>query len=192
MPRQSQFTTAAGATIELRGLSPWMLDAIAPSLEQDWQDLGREKPSPPTYVVTTVGGSEQVHPHDETTLESDEDRAEWAAYQRARAEWEKELRERMTRVVLAEGVLAGPADDDWIANQKFLGLRVPDDPRARRLHWIRTQLIQGPEDAQGIVAAVLALSGLSEEKLRAAERSFRDPVAEPGRPGAEPAAPAEG
>src|SRR5690606_31526822 len=126
----------------------------------EWAAAGREKPAPPTYTVETAGGEPEVHEHDETTLATDEDRAAWASYLVAKAEWEAALKDRLIRVVFLEGVRTRPASDDWVKRQQFLGLAVPDDPLEREVHYVKTVLVRTPEDAEGILTAVMALSGV--------------------------------
>jgi len=131
-------------------------------------------PEPPTYEVVNVAGDTEVHLHDETTLETDEDKAKWAAYLKARDEAEVRLRENMTRTILAKGLIVEmPKDDEWVKDQEWCGVNVPTEPRERRLHYILTEVIGRPDDLSDIMIGIGRISGVNEEALATAEDSFR-------------------
>lgn len=187
--RAGIFTNSAGESYAIRGVSPWALDTISSQLADEWKAQGRSKPSAPTYEVETAGGDKETHEHNETTLDNDESRAAWAGYQQDLADWEAQERERYLRNILMDGVVIGlPDDESWVARHRFMGRRVPDDPLEREMYWKKTTIIKSGNDAADIMTAVLALTGVSEEKIRIAEDSFRSEVEKPDGPEADRAA----
>lgn len=176
------FINSAGKQFEIQAISAWGMETLPIELEAEWRRADRPKPAKPTYTVTTVGGTKEEHAHDETTLETDEEKAAWAHWEKENAAWEKELRERMLRNILMDGVLVQPFDEQWIARERFMGRHVPEDPLELEYYWKKTQVIRSAADGQRLMSAVLALTGVTEEAIRIAEDSFRDPVGQPDGP----------
>jgi hypothetical protein len=51
-----------------------------------------------------------------------------------------------------------PKDTRWIEKQKRRHIQIPDEPDKLRQHYLETELLKTPEDAQNIVIAILKLS----------------------------------
>lgn len=158
------YKTTRGITIQLLPI-PFLLDQARASIEF---------PEPPVYEVVNVAGDVERHLHDETTLETDEDKAQWEVYTQAKAEAEAKLRENMLRAMLTKGVVVEmPQDDEWIKDQEWCGVNVPTESRERRMHYILTEVIGRPDDLSNIMVGIGRISGVSEEALATAEDSFR-------------------
>ena len=129
----------------------------------------------PTYKAITASGAVEEHPHDETTLQTDEDRAAWAAYTAARQALNREINERTTRVLLLEGMVCGEPPAEWLAKQKRYGLDVPEDPDDRKLAYIETEILRTTDDIMQAAMRIQALSmtGIVEIDIEAAEAAFR-------------------
>lgn len=178
------FVTKDGNRIPLRRVAPILMEKIRKSVTL---------PSPPTYEVEIAGGDIETHVHDETTLETDEDRAAWAAYQKDFASANNRMIEKILRLLFAKAtgdVL--PPSDDWAKEQAYLGVDVPGEPLERKIHYIQTELLTHTSDIMAFMTAAMALTGVDEEVVQAAEATFRNPVREAGEdpgPGAgQPAA----
>ncbi len=166
------FVTKDGNRIPLRRVAPLLMEKVRQSVKL---------PTPPTYEVETVGGDIEIHIHDETTLESDEDRAAWAAYQTAQAQANNDLMEKILRLLFAKATGdVVPAGDEWIKEQTYLGVEVPDDPLGRKIHYIQTELLTHTGDIMSFMSAAVALTGLDEEVVEAAEATFRNQVRQAG------------
>jgi len=170
------FVNSAGLSFHIQGISPFALETIPKQLEEEWTAAGKKLPKRPTYITKTVGGNEEVHEHDEKSLETKEEKKAWAEYLVDQAAFDHELQERMLTNILLDGVAAPEIDPKWVERQKFMGRRVPTNEFELEIFWKKTQVIRSTEDAQGLMTSVLALTGVSEEAIRVAEDSFRSTV----------------
>jgi hypothetical protein len=134
-------------------------------------------PQPPTYTVQTATGATETHPHNATTLETDADRAAWADYQRALQLRGAEFLNAQIRMCLLEGieVVSKPAGD-WEKRQRLIGLRIPDDPLEKEMHFLETEITASKADVIALIAGVSRMSGIDEEAVSELEDSFRDSV----------------
>ncbi len=166
------FVTKDGNRIPLRRVAPLLMEKVRQSVKL---------PTPPTYEVETVGGDIEIHVHDETTLETDEDRAAWAAYQTAQAQANGDLMEKILRLLFAKATGdVVPAGDGWVEEQTYFGIAVPDDPMERKIHYIQTELLTHSDDISSFMLAAMGLVGVGNEVIRAAEETFRNPVRQGG------------
>ena len=159
------FTTSRGIGLTLKPIPHMLIDRV---------QNAHKPPQPPTYEIKTATGATEVHAHDETTLETDADRAAWQAYMNARDEATKDANRAFMRLVFLRGVECElPNDDTWIREQVMLGIDVPTDPLEKRLHYLETEVIATVADADAIVRGVLEASGVPQEALAQAEDTFR-------------------
>jgi len=165
------FTTSTGVELILKPISPLLAGKVRTSVI--W-------PEKPTYQAKTVSGEIEEHPHDETTLETDEDKAAWLKYLLATAQAEGELNERISKMLFKRGIdyktLKLPKNESWIAEQEDMGITVPDDPLQRKMHYVETELLASKEEIKSLILRLMAMSGVDEEVIAAAERSFRGEV----------------
>ncbi len=137
-----------------------------------------EEPKPPTYTLKNMMGGEEIHYHDETTLQTDEDKAAYADYKKKQTEWGTKQQREFMRLAMLRGIeFEYPKTDDWKKQQKFLGIKVPenteDNPFAEKLHYIETEVLGGFQDYAALVTGVIRASGVPEELLVQYEESFR-------------------
>lgn len=160
----SSYLTSRGYTLRFKAI-PVLL-----------QKMSRQFPMPPapTYEVKTATGATEVHPHNETTLETDEDRAAWAKYQNETQTVGAAMLQAQLRVCLMEGVevIARPAFD-WEKRQRMLGFEIPTDADEKELHFLETEIAASAEDTLEIVAGVARVSGVDEEVVSTLENTFR-------------------
>lgn len=174
--REGWYISDRGQRVRINGVSPWLIEKQGEALRAEWAEKERPAPDPPTYTMEIAGGGTETRPHDATTLRTDEDRAAWAAYLDRHQKFEAELYERTMRLLFVRGVkipveLAN--DGDWIEEQLFLGIRVPENRLERRLWYVKTEIISSPQEAVRLMSEIGALSGISREALRAAEDTFQ-------------------
>ncbi len=161
-----KFTTSTGIELRIHGVPQLLLEKVRSSVKM---------PDIPTYVIVTAAGDEEVHPLDETTLETDEDKKAWNEYLLEKASQEALLRERMVRVILMRGTeVKLPEDESWKDLQKFIGVDVPEDPLELKYHYIQTEAIGGAQDLALIMEKVMERTGIPEEALAEAKASFRN------------------
>jgi len=134
---------------------------------------------PPTYTITAADGHKETHPHDETSLETDADRAAWAAYQDTTARMEREFEAAFMRYILLGGIVCNDPTPEWMERCAFLGLTLPENGAERKLLYIQMEVLPTPADLKRAIAAILAVIGTgSEEMVRVAEDLFRRAMAE--------------
>ena len=171
-----EYTTERGVTVEVMPI-PMLLDEIRKATPG---------PDQPTYTENLAGGGK-----DEVTI-SDADAAAWqkndpdtwaehaeawAAFELERDAAQSLLNDRLWQAVMKRAVkLELPKNDDWIEDQVELGITVPENPRERRIHYIRTEVVGGMKDVLRMTALANG-ADLSEEALSLAEASFRNNLA---------------
>lgn len=177
-----------GERIELRAVSVYLEADILDAVTQEYRERG-EPLDPPTYKVTVAGGAEIEYPHEvredgKNTLDVTGDEAAtaanhaaWEAYQDANRRLAEEANTRTVQATLALGVVCDEAPQEWIDQQRWLGVRLPDNPRDLRTRYITRALLPTPEDQvmAHLGIRVLSTSGqLDPERVEAIRRSFRD------------------
>jgi len=170
MLRNIEYISSIGVTVILRPVSPELISGLVRSIKF---------PDKPTYTVTLATGETEVHEHDQTTLETDEDRKAWDEYQAANQAVENELFARQCNVLLNRGVVNQmPQDDGWIKRQNSEGITdIPTEPRAKRLYWILTELLGDENDTIICITQIRKLSVLSPEVLAKAGELFLNQLA---------------
>lgn len=177
------YTTSRGVRLTFVGIAT-LLDKLSQTHEQ-------AKPKPPTYTVKTATGAMETHPHDPSTLESEEDRAAWQEYLRAAEAAQTQYNADMLRLILLKGVRCDlPTDESWVEEHELMGIPVPEKPVARRLHWLETEVVGSVADATQIVTGVMIASGMDEGVIRQAEQSFRGDLQRDSAGAADPTDPA--
>lgn len=172
---EMHYTSTLGVEVIFLPMPPLLREKIEASLEKEWP-----RPEPPTYTIKTTAGVEETHPHDETTLETEEDKADWAAYKQENNEWDEENSRRMLRAIQLQCIkLTNQDDTEWIERQEFLGIDVPENKFERHLHYIETEVIGNEDDIMACMTIPMQLAAnASDEDMAAAEKLFRDAVAE--------------
>lgn len=164
------FMTSGGKQIELSMLPPLQAQMVQDAAQKEAVKLYGEAVRP-TYE--TEAGEEL--PHDKDSLQTDEERAAWAKYQEILQQHQAHVSEKMLRFFLYYGVKADPdKDEGWQERQRFFGIEIPDDPIARKIHYIQSELIFSADDLQEITRRVMTLGGVRPEVVDAAAATFSD------------------
>ena len=160
------YTTSRGVKVTYNGIAT-LIDALQSS-------LNARKPIAPTYEVKSLAGNSEIHAHDETTLETEADRAAWLEYQTKLAAWSDESQRSLMRLILLRGISVElPSDSDWEKQQAFAGIVVPQDAMEKRMHYLQTEVLGSVADYQMMVVGVMRVSGVPEDLLSQVESSFR-------------------
>jgi hypothetical protein len=173
----SVYITTTGKEVRYVGVSQLLLDKVRTSVIL---------PDPPTYEVTTAAGEIEVHEHNETTLETEEEKAAWEHYQALLHAAQEAQKERLIKLLLMKGIdfdMPVVGEGDWLEMQEFLGLEIPEKNLDRRYHYIMTELVGTPEDLAEIMEGVMRKSGVPEEALAEARKSFRGALEKYNTPG---------
>lgn len=158
----AEFVTRTGLTLALRAVSEAKIQAVRAGIA--WPDR-------PTYTTQIAGGGTQVHVADETTATPEQ----WAAYTAAEAQATAEWFERLGQLLLFYGVdLTIPAG--WEQDQEYFGIAIPQDTRARKVHYILTEVLTTGDEQRALIMAIIALNQTSEEAIAAQSAGFRPAV----------------
>lgn len=173
---KNEFTNSRGFTVKIQAIT-WLLSEIEKSHAEVYEaETGKKPPTPPTYQVEILGGAKETHAHDATTLVTDADKLAWAVYESALGEYNNFTGERVSRLVLSEGVIIGEVPEAWKKRMAFLKIPLPDDPDELKLLYTKTTVTPEPNDIMGLLTAVMGLSGVPAEALSIAEDMFRREV----------------
>ena len=161
-----EYTTSTGYVLTISPLSP---------------DLGRmvsetvKFPDPPFYETDVLGGEKEKVEHTIDSLRTDEDRDAWKEYL---SDWNiarvEEIRQKARAVIQKCIEVDYPKDDTWITSQEELGIEVPEDPRLRKVHFIKTECIGSETDIFAIVDAAEVLARFDSKEYKDALNLFRD------------------
>ena len=152
----------AGEKISVFKVSPSLVQKVIQSVK----NVKR-----PTYETRTFSGRVEVHPMDEVVAQQTPGyQGVWDQYIEDKAEMEAERNERLATVLLSRGTKYD-LPTGWEEEHEALGLVIPVEPNAKRAHYLAVEL--DPEDLNDLVKEVLRLTGITEEKIKEAEASFR-------------------
>lgn len=164
---KTYFVNSIGEQYEIRGLPPLLMADIYVSITL---------PKKPTYTVITASGDTEIHDHDESTLVTPEDRAAWAEYLDALSKADAEVSNRLLTCVLIDGVYI-PDDIDlarWERRQILKGFTIPEDFEEKLLAYKRSSVVRSKEDIVRLLSSVISITGISEEEIESAKKSFPD------------------
>lgn len=166
---RSNFTSSTGLSVKLRPVSPFSIEKVKESVKD---------PLVPTYTVTTAVGAVETYPHDEESIKaaSAEDQQAWARYQVDLLMAMGTRNERLTQLLLLEGVDVDIPADGWQKRQQRLGIVIPDDPDDLKVHYILTRVVGRPEDLEEMLARVMEQIGVQAADMEAARNSFRHSI----------------
>lgn len=186
MEEHDSVTLRNGKTIQVAAVSPLLLQRIEEAYKKE-----HPKPIKPTYEAKTAGDGTEIIEHDETTLQTDEERNAWAKWKQDDQVWQSGLNLRFLRAFVLKGVHFEQVNfEEWEEEQAFLGLTVPDSAPERKIHYFETEFISHKSDVQAVTFAIMRKSGMDEEGLSTVDKLFRGEVAKEtpdngSQPGAE-------
>jgi hypothetical protein len=169
-----EYTLASGLIVRVRRIKPLLLQTITNSIKV---------PARPTYTVTTMSGNTEEHPLDEISAQDNErDQARYNAWLMARREALEERERLLINAMLRFGLsykmpASGPIYDEfaeWMSLMGELGVMMPMDPERQFFEFIKAEL--DADDITQLVKLITNASGVSEEAIEEAEKSFPDTV----------------
>ena len=183
---RNTFTTSAGVVVYYIPPSATIIEMSDTAIMKQYKDAGRPVEIP-TYTVELAGGGSQTFEHNETTLVTDEHKAEWAAHKEAITDLNAELGKRRLEIVLDAIQVELPKDESWKRKQKKWGLEIPEPEDGQdydnpdyldqlRYHYIRTEILRTPIDVENATVKIISAAyagSVDEEELAAQEATFR-------------------
>lgn len=174
-------TTSRGVQVECLPIAE-MFDAQEESLR-----ASIEWPEKPVHVIVDVAGSEIEQALTQEWIDneqaSDEEVEAWEEYLAAQAVAQAEYDEKRTpalaRLLAYKGVrlVDESLTDKWAEDHQWMGFDVPDDPRERLLHFLRTEILgNAGDDMIEIMLGIYRASGADPDLMKEAEVFFRSKV----------------
>lgn len=159
MEKRHIYTTVNGLEVEYQAISLDALYLAWNGIEKEYRARG-EPIDPPTYEITFAGGSKGKEPHDETTLQTDEDRANWALYVDATNRMVAEKENIRAEFIYEDalGAIKIPDDDKW--KEKYIRRKIalPEDAEKLRRFYIDNEILVTKADKVAIWFMVNSLS----------------------------------
>ena len=179
------YITVEGRAIPYKPISFTKRDLIKNGLEEEFRERG--EPLDPPVIETEVYGGDKIE--QELTdgmlvVEGDEEesarrKALWDAHIDAKDRYEKELSKSLNHLTMSAILIDLPEDDKWIAEQKKLHIRIPENADKLREHYIQTEILTSLEDVFEINSLIFeksAVRDLNYGEVAAAKASFRDTI----------------
>lgn len=166
--------------IDLSPIPYHKIQLIQQSIEKKMRAEGWQVDIPTYETVVDIDGVKetQVHNHDESTIETEDEKALWANYKSAQNEMAGRNATAALRILLRDGVDVDPmTDPSWMRRQEKDGIDIPEDDDDLKLHYIMTEILQTPQEQKNAAAQVMYLSteGMDEEARNAVKNLFRNP-----------------
>lgn len=176
--------TTAGIEVPFTPISMQFIRDMEEGIKQEFLENGKPV-NPPMYKVETVNGGEEWHEHNETTIETDEEKRLWLDYIKAKDELTKFTNDERSKYIMLEGVLLDPPEnDEWLKKYKRWHVKnIPDvtDREGLKIFWLMRELFKTPEDVMSITSEIMksSMSGVDPEDIKKMEDSFRSAMRAP-------------
>lgn len=164
----------AGLVITTKPVNPSIIQRVLGSVVT---------PKRPVYEATLAGGRKQYFPMDEVAAEQTPGgKEQWELYREQMRDAQSEQNNKVVNAIFLLGTDCTLPVGGWEELDRMLGLDIPEQPDAKRAHFLMTHL--EPSDIIGLTTAVMRETGVDESVIQEAEDSFRDSVRNgPGGPG---------
>lgn len=173
-----RYKTKDGVALELKGIPRLLMQDIPGLIEKEWREAGKTLPKKPIYQVEVAGGELEPQEHDETTLETDEEKREWKIYLAREEALSNDIANRILKVALAMGIVSITAGKnkiaEWDEALKAAGYKIASDSERKTMH-VRMG-IHDPEDIQKVFEHIMQMSGIDTEALARSREAFRRPL----------------
>lgn len=165
---KDEYVTQDGIVIKLHWINPILIQNVMNSIKV---------PKRPTYETTTRSGRVEIYPMDaESAVQTPGGEVRWLTYLEEKEAAESEQNLRIMKVLFLEGTECDIPENGWDRRDLFYGLDVPtpDMPDERRAYYLMNHI--SPEDIAGLMTALMRKTGVPEEAVAEAEKSFRDSI----------------
>jgi len=168
------FRTTEGLEIAIAPVSMRLAQMILQKVERELRAEGLPL-DPPTYTVETALGQKETYPLDTESAETDEQKAQLAAYEAANLRKMALYRERLTTAAIKRGIKIGPPPAEWVKEMKAEGFDLPEAPDDLRAEYLLVEYLKTPADISGVVLAILKLSseGAPQEDIDSVRATFQ-------------------
>ena len=186
------FKLKNGREIEICLVSSFKIASVRQAVRAKFIEEHGE-PKPPTYTTKLGGGpgiatweEEHAYTKDNIADGNEKDQADWREYLRLEKLLGQKIWAKTAEIYLLRGVLEDmPDDDSWIKEQAEDGIEVPKSDRERKIHWVKTELLQDSPEMMSLIAAIQGREQEVEQAATVAAGMFQRPMGRPGRDKAE-------
>ena len=157
--------------VKFKPISIIQVQKISNSIEKKY-DI--EKPS---YDMQLPGGDVQTVEYDEESIKDrntpPEDVEKWHEYQEQLNKMQNEVNEKTIAYALYKGVEC-EIDPEWIEEQKWLEIELPESDRDLKVQYIMTEILTTAFDIRKALVEIMKLSakGADPSAIKAAEDTF--------------------
>lgn len=134
-------------------------------------------PPIPTYTAELADGSKVLYEHDAKSLETEEEKALWAARENALRQQEQVASLQVLDLLLARGLQVDEkilTEGRWRSLQTRFHVALPKDLIDLQIHYIRTEIVIVPSDINDLMTMIMEASGIDGNLLQAAKNTFSD------------------
>jgi len=150
--------------------------AMSADVKRQLDAMRENLPEPPTYTISYPGGETEEAPHDETTLETGEERTRWLEFVERFTEANVEVMEKWAKAVALLCIVDLEIPDGWEGDFEYVGLEVPTDERDARVFYINNVLLPSEEDKVSFGQTVMTISSIRREDLALIGAEFQSIV----------------
>jgi len=178
------FKTLDGKKFTITGFTRMMAVRVEDAVKTSWE-LKEKRPLPerPTYAVSgedSFGGDEIIYYHTEDTLETEEEKKEWADYEKLRDEFDQRVWKQM--MYEAINCVSVPMEQlkQYVHKHKIdTGLALPDpekyEARVKRIFVEHIVLCDDTDEMMRLLTETMRVAGvISDSEAEKAMDSFRD------------------
>jgi hypothetical protein len=165
-----RFTTSRGIEVEFRPVSKELMLRF---------NAANPQPHPPTYPVTSpvTGATQDIEIDARSIAEkpeqfTPEQHAAWKEY----AVKQSDFVMRFVRFFCMRGLHVKATMEDWVEEQKFLNIPMPEGKAERRFEWLTNEVLETEDDYKAVILGVIEASGVPVDLLKQVEESFRGDV----------------
>lgn len=159
-----------GYVLEVSPISP-----LAPQAIENQHKKQNPEPARPTYTVEAAGGVVETHLHDETTLETEEEKSVYLTWKQKHSEWQASLMQKVIRMFLLKGVklvLTKEQEEELELETLLLGIDLPASKLERELFYLEMFVVNTQQKLELVMQTVLSETGVKQEALEQAESLF--------------------
>ncbi len=176
---EGTITFNTGYTLEFRPISRVKIAKITLSVQKEFED--RNEPlEPPTYFTvqpTPEHPDGITEPHNETTLETEEDKEKWGQHKDAEDRLQAEQALRVNKYILIKGIVTKIVpSQEWLDEEKELGTVLPENEKDLQLEYLYDEILVSIRNIGEALAKPLMLGlegAVSDLEVSAIEDTFR-------------------
>lgn len=133
----------------------------------------------PRYQTQLPNGAIQEFEHDAASIKDvntpESEKTLWEQYEHDLQDYNQLVQTRTLNYICYEGVDC-EVSQEWKDKMVWLGITLPENPFDLKVKFVLSEIAKTPEDIQNLTLRIFKISakGVDEQKIKAAERTFRN------------------